>query len=186
VSEAAPAEEVIFKNTVEALFLRALAGKLSLRCVERMRDAGIDLRGKLKGFYPRVTFYRCVRIAGEELFPELGEDARMVQLGVTFMEGFEQTLIGKAALAAARFMGPLRTLGRMAANYRTSNNYMRVELKEEKPGEACLTLSQTSGAPGYFEGALRRGLTFAGVRGLMVRREASDGVRCTFRISWTP
>lgn len=184
--KAAPPEEVIFRNTVEALFNRALGPKLTDRCVERIRREGIDLRHRLEGFYSRETFYRCVRILGEELFPDLGEDERMVQLGTTFMDGFEQTLIGKAALSASRFMGTRRTLARMAENYRTSNNYQKVELREVALGEMRITLSQTSGVSGYFEGALRRALTLIGTRGLRVRREDDDGRRCTLCISWTP
>jgi uncharacterized protein (TIGR02265 family) len=181
----AHAQEVVFKNTVEALFLRGMRSKITERCMERIREAGIDLRYKLQGFYPREMFYRCVAILGEELFPWMGADERMVQLGTTFMEGYEQTLIGKAALQAARFMGVRRTLHRMAENYRTSNNYLQVELKELGPGEVKLTLSQTSGASGYYEGALRRGLEFVGARGLVVRREKDDGRQCTFHVTWT-
>jgi len=186
VPDIAPKDEVVFKNVVESLFVRALGSKLSLRCVERIRDGGIDLRFKLTGFYLRETFYRCVRIAGEELFPGVDQDQQMVMLGTVFMEGFEQTLIGRAALTAARFMGTRRTLERMANNFRTSNNYMQVDFQEVRAGEVLLTLSQTSGVPGYFEGALRRGLLFAGARDLVVRREAYDGSRCTMRITWKP
>jgi len=186
VLRAAPAEEVVFRNTVEALFHRAMGSRLTDRCVERIRMAGIDLRNRLEGFYRREVFYRCVAILGEELFPWLGSDERMVQLGTTFMDGFEQTLIGKAALQAARFMGTRRTLHRMAENYRTSNNYLQVALEEVGPGDARLTLSQTSGASGYYEGALRRGLQLAGAQGLTVRREVDDGKRCTLRVTWKP
>jgi len=171
---------------VEALFFRSMRSKITDRCVDRLREAGIDLRSKLQGFYARETFYRCVAILGEELFPWMGADERMVQLGTTFMDGYEQTLLGKAALQAARFMGVRRTLHRMAENYRTSNNYMQVEVQELGPGELKLTLSQTSGASGYYEGALRRGLQLSGARGLVVRREEDDGRRCTLHVTWTP
>src|SRR5262245_45209470 len=53
VLKVAPSEEVIFRNTVEALFHRALGPKLTDRCVERIRQAGIDLKHRLEGFYPR-------------------------------------------------------------------------------------------------------------------------------------
>jgi uncharacterized protein (TIGR02265 family) len=186
VLKGAPAEEVVFRNTVEALFHRAFGSKLTDRCVERIRQGGIDLRNRLEGFYAREVFYRCVAILGEELFPWMGADERMVQLGTAFMDGFEQTLIGKAALQAARFMGTRRTLHRMAENYRTSNNYLQVTVEELGAGDARLTLSQTSGASGYYEGALRRGLELSGARGLVVRRDADDGPRCTLHVTWKP
>jgi uncharacterized protein (TIGR02265 family) len=114
----------------------------------------------------------------------MGTDERMVQLGTTFMEGYNETLIGKAALTAARLMGTRRTLQRMAENYRTSNNYMLVTLEEVGPGDMRLTLSQTSGVSGYFEGALRRGLELCGAEGVVVRREVDNGKRCTLRVTW--
>jgi uncharacterized protein (TIGR02265 family) len=186
VSAAPPKEDVVFGNTVDALFLKALGRKLTMRCVERVKEAGIDLRAKLKTFYPRETYYRCVRILGEELFGELEEDRRMERLGTAFMDGFEQTLIGKATLQAVRFMGPKRTLAKMTSNFRSSNNYMQTELREEKPGDVYLTLSQTSGAPGYFEGVLTRAMAVAGAKGFEIRRAEYDGARCTYHITWTP
>jgi uncharacterized protein (TIGR02265 family) len=186
VLKVVPPEEVVFRNTVEALFHKAFGSKLTDRCVERMRQAGIDLRNRLEGFYPREVFYRCVAILGDELFPWMGADERMVQLGTAFMDGYNQTLIGKAALQAARFLGTRRTLHKMAENYRTSNNYLQVSLEELGPGDARLTLSQTSGASGYYEGALRRGLELTGAQGLKVRRELDDGKRCTLRVTWKP
>ncbi|HYV46678.1 MAG TPA: DUF2378 family protein [Myxococcaceae bacterium] len=182
-----PPPDVVFRNTVEALFLKALGSKLTMRCVERVKEAGIDLRSKkLKLFYPRETYYRCVRIVGEELFGELEEDQRMMRLGHAFMDGYEQTVIGKAMITAVRFMGPKRTLAKMTTNFRSSNNYMQTELREEKPGDVSLTLSQTSGAPGYFEAVLTRAMGFAGAKGFGIRREAYDGARCTYRITWAP
>jgi len=185
-SDAPATEDVVFGNTVDALFLKALGTKLSMRCVERVKEAGIDLRSKLKLFYPRETYYRCVRILGEELFGELDEDGRMTRLGNAFMDGFERTLIGKAMITAVRFMGPKRTLAKMTTNFRSSNNYMQTELREERPGEVLITLSQTSGAPGYFEAVLARAMGFAGAKSCSIRREAYDGARCTYRITWTP
>jgi uncharacterized protein (TIGR02265 family) len=186
MSNAPTPEDVVYRNTVEALFLKALGRRLSMRCVERVKEAGIDLRGKLQAFYPRETYYRCVRILGEELFGELGEEERMLRLGHAFMDGYEQTLIGKAMLQAVRFMGPRRTLERMTANFRSSNNYMQTELREEKPGDMHLTLSQTSGAPSYFEGVLVRAMAAARAKDCRIEREASDGSRCTFHITWKP
>jgi uncharacterized protein (TIGR02265 family) len=179
-------EEVVYRATVEGLFHKALGSAITPRCRDRIRTAGIDLGERLKPAYLREVFYDCVRILGEELFPKVEPDRRMVQLGTLFMEGYEQTLVGKAALTAAKLMGTRRTLGRMTVNFETANNYMKTWLVEEGPGRARLTLSETSGAPGYFEGAIHRGLTFAGAKELTVRREAYDGHRCTLLITWTP
>lgn len=185
MADTGPGEDVVYRDTVEVLFRTALGKRITPKCRDRIRREGIDLDGGLDPVYPRERFYRCVRILGEELFPELDPDQRMVQLGTLFMDGYQHTVIGRAALAAARFMGPRRTLARMSINFETSNNYMKTECVEDSPGRVRVTLSETSGVPGYFEGAIRTGLTLTGAKDVAIRREAYDGRRCTLVITWS-
>jgi uncharacterized protein (TIGR02265 family) len=179
-----PAEDVVFGNTVESLFLRGLASRMTPRCFERVRESGIDLKQKLLSYYPRPIYYACVRAVAEELFPGVSEDQAMFQLGSAFMKGFEETLLGRAMLSAVRLMGPRRALARMSRNFRSSNNYLKADLNELAPGRAELTLNQTSGAPGYFEGVLTAGLTIAGAQNLTIARKDFDGTRCTYDVRW--
>jgi|GEM_PF-1466338 len=184
MQEVAAVEDVVFGNTVEALFLKALGSRLTPRCYERAAAAGIDLRGKLKPFYPREPYYAAVRAVAEELFPELDPERRLFEMGLAFMSGFDQTLLGKAILAAVRLIGARRMLAKMTDKFRSSNNYMKTEMVERAPGDIELTLSQTSGAPAYFEGVLTYGLRVAGAKEVHISRLKEDGTHCTFAIKW--
>src|SRR5512140_827762 len=112
-SVAAAAEEVVYDSTVEGLFKRALGERFSLRSKQRLKDAGLDLDGKLQSRYPRLKYYELVRIAAEELYPGKPLDEAYYELGRAFFDGFQQTLLGKTATAMARLLGPRKTLARM-------------------------------------------------------------------------
>ncbi len=176
--------DVVFDNTVDALFGRALGKKMTPRCRERLLAEGLDLSAKLKPFYPREQYYRFVNIAVEELFPGQPKDKAHYALGQAFIAGFNETLIGKAVISVVRMIGARRALERMTQNFRSSNNYMQTKLTQVSPGVHELWLSQTSGAPAYFEGVLFSSLSHTSAKNLKVERASYDGTACTLKISW--
>lgn len=177
-------EEVVFGTTVEALFQHALGERLTPACYERAAKIGVDLRGKPRPFYPRETYYACVRAVAEALFPDLDLDGRMYEMGRAFMEGFERTPMGRATIEAVRVGGPHRTLERLTHSFRSSNNYMKTEFVDKGPNEVEVSLSQTSGAPAYFEAVLGYIIRAAGCELVELRRTRDDGEHCTFSIRW--
>lgn len=178
-------DEVVFDNTVDALFRRALGSKLGAGTRGRLREAGLDLDAPLRPAYPRLTYYRCVHIVAEDLYRTLPSPEAMFQLGAAFIHGFNETLLGKAVLSVVRMLGPKRTLARMDQNFRSSNNYMKTELVERGPGSFELKLSQVSGVPDYFRGVIQTALTIAGAKNLVVKVVASDGTAATLTVQWT-
>jgi uncharacterized protein (TIGR02265 family) len=178
-------EDVVFGNTVEALFLHALKGRLTRRGYERARDAGIDLEQKLKPFYPREGYYACVRAVAQELFPGQPHDRQMYEMGRAFMDGFHHTPMGHATLEALKVMKPHRALERLTHSFRSSNNYMRTELVDRGPNEVEITLSQTTRAAAYFEAVLERILALGGAKEISLTRTVDDGARCTFVLRWS-
>lgn len=177
-------EDVVFGNTVEALFLHALKERLTPRCLEVARDAGIDLSKKLKPFYPREAYYACVRAVAQELFPGEPHDRQMYEMGKAFMDGFHHTAMGHATMEAVKVMKPHRALERLTHSFRSSNNYMQTELIDRGPNEVEITLSQTTRAAAYFEAVLERILQLGGAKDISVERTVDDGARCTFRLRW--
>lgn len=178
-------EDVVFGNTVEALFIHALKERLTPKCLERAREAGVDLEKKLKPFYDRETYYACVRAVAQELFPGQSHDRQMYAMGKAFMDGFHHTPMGHATIEAVKLIKPHRALERLTHNFRSSNNYMKTELIDRGPNEVELTLSQTSGAPAYFEAVLERILELTGATEVSVKRSFDDGARCTFAMRWS-
>ncbi len=177
-------EEVVFGNTVDSLFRKGLGERLTPRCKERMREAGIDLDQELQAYYPREVYYACVRIAATEIFGDKDPESALYELGCAFMSGFEATLLGRALLSAVRMLGPWRMLKKMTQNFRSSNNYLMAESVKTGPGEVEITLNQVSGAPSYFEGVLAKSMKIAGAKAVEVERVEYDGTRCRFRVRW--
>jgi uncharacterized protein (TIGR02265 family) len=176
--------EVVFDNTVDAFFRRALGKRMTESCRARLKEAGIDLDRKLEPTYPRVTFYRGVVIAVEELFGGMSRENGLFRAGEAFFSGYAETLIGRAAVAVTRVLGPRRTLARMTQNFRSSNNYMETHLTELSPTHTELWLSQVSGVPTYFQGILTRAFALVEVKGAEIKIQKLDGSACTFELSW--
>ncbi len=184
-SSAAPAaEEVVYDSTVEGLFKRALGARFSLRSKQRLKDAGLDLDGKLQSRYPRLKYYEFVRIAAEELYPSRSLEEAHYELGRAFIDGFQLTVIGKTVSGMARLLGPKRTLARMSQNMESSNNYLRTSHKELGPGKVEISLSQVSGAPGYFRGVLQRIMEIVNAVNPRVRTIAAAGQGAVYLVEW--
>ncbi|MGZ3458342.1 MAG: TIGR02265 family protein, partial [Archangium sp.] len=62
-------ELLVFEQTIEAVFVRALHGRVSPSCKARLRQAGLDLDRKLRPAYPFDAWMTFLRIAAEELYP---------------------------------------------------------------------------------------------------------------------
>lgn len=179
-------EQVVFDNTVDALFRRALGSKLTPEVRQRIKtEAGIDL-DKLKPSYPRLTYYKAVAIAAEELYRGVPTERAMEQLGIAFIDGFQETLMGRTVVSVVKMLGPKRSLARMTQNFRSSNNYMMTELIERGPTEFEMSLSETSGYPTYFVGVLYNMLIYSGAKNPRVQISQFDGHRAVLRIRWDP
>jgi len=177
-------EELVFDSTVEGLFKRALGARFSPRSKQRLKGAGLDLDGPLQSRYPRVKYYELVKIAAEELYPGRSLEEAHYELGRAFFDGFQQTLIGKTATAMARLLGPRKTLARMTQNMQSSNNYMKTSRQELGPGKVEISLSQVSGAPGYFRGVLHRAMELLDAPNPRVRTLAEAGQGALYLVEW--
>lgn len=177
-------EEVVFDSSVEGLFRRALGRQMTPRCRARLKEAGLDLETKLRPKYPRTKYYEFVNIAAEELFPGKPREQAHDALGRSFVDGFQETLIGRTVVAMARLLGPKRTLARMTQNMQSSNNYMKTSLVEHAPTRFEITLTQVSGAPGYFRGVLQRAMEIAGAVNPKVTTLEATGPGAVYRVEW--
>ncbi len=174
----------MFEQSVEGL-IRALGPKLDDRCAERLRSAGIEVKGKLKVAYPVASWVQALWIAGETLAPGMGKDEATYQVGRRFIQAYESTLMGKAAYTMARVVGPKRTLERMTRNFRTGSSYGTSKLTELGPGKFELWCAPVS-VPGFYRGVVEAGLEIAGARSpkvQLVRWEQPE--EAVFDVTWS-
>ena len=62
-------ELLVFEQTIEAMFHRALNGRLTPRCKARLREAGLDVDQKPRPAYSLDAWMTFLRITAEELLP---------------------------------------------------------------------------------------------------------------------
>ncbi len=178
-------EQLVFAHTVEAMFQNVLGDKLTEKARARLKNAGLDLKWQ-QSAYPQTKYHEWVRIAAEEVYPELPIQSALEKLGIAMLEGYEKTLLGRAVIAMGRIFGPKKTLARMTQNFRSSNNYMETRMTELGTNTYDLWINETSGCPGMFRGIMKGSMTIAGAKDVVVEMHPEPGSgACRYRISWS-
>lgn len=179
-------EQLVFGPTLEGLYLRGLAGKLSASLIQQLRDLGLDLEKPLLPAYPRAVVNAAITLTAKTLYPSVPLEEAFYRVGQHVTSGLRATALGSATLAIVRLVGPKRTLGRVARTFRTTNNYMNVTLRELAPGSFELDLEPSNDYPSYMKAVLEDMLSIAGAEQLKVEVAVHDKARafCTYRISW--
>ena len=178
-------ELLVFEQTLEAVFLRGLHGRVPPSCKARLRQAGLDLDQKLRPTYPLDAWMTFLRITAQELYPEEPVDQGAFKLGETCIDGFRETMLGRAVLSLLRVLGPRRALMRATQNFRAGNNYTESRLKELGPRQFELWMNEVGPLPTFTAGILHAGLRTAGAENIRVDLSGYDGHACTYCISWS-
>ncbi len=177
-------ERLVFAHTVEGLFKRGVAGRISPELKEQLRLAGVDLERPLMPAYPLEIWSRCVALAARTLYPEDSRELGLRKLGERMVDGYLETAMGSAMFGLLRLLGPQRTLGRMQKNLRSANNYTEVRLTEVGPTEADLWLNEPGLMRYFMQGVLLAGLRGAGTPDVKVELRQFDENGVTYRVSW--
>jgi uncharacterized protein (TIGR02265 family) len=126
-------EPLFFASAFEALFERTLHGQMTPELREKLRAAGVDVDRRLKVAYPFKVWEDVVAAIAKELHPKVDDNEAWFLVGLDFWEGFNATMIGKAAIAMAKLVGMDRAFQRFTSNMRNINNAAEgfVELREK-------------------------------------------------------
>ncbi len=175
-------DKLIFSQTFEGLF-RALGPRLDESLSSALREVGLDFQKPLQPAYPLAVFQEVVRLIGQRLYPELDTEGQAHAMGREFMDGYGQTMVGRAMVGMMRIIGPRRTLERLSRQFRTGNNFSETTLTQVGPSEFQLWCNQVT-IPGWYCGLLERGLELAGAKGSLAVLLRSDETGGTFRVTW--
>jgi uncharacterized protein (TIGR02265 family) len=180
-------ERLIFSASVEALLLRGVAGKITPRLDQQLRELGIDLSRPLLPAYPSATWQKAVDLVAQEVHPGVPMGEAQKLLGASTVYGWEQTLVGKAMFAITKLYGPRRLLLRFPVMSRSSNNFSSMQAKELGPNQVELTCYPYEGHPSYVVGCIQAVATVAGAREpkVEVTQHDTQGERITLQVSWT-
>jgi uncharacterized protein (TIGR02265 family) len=180
-----PLDELTYSNTFEGLRLALLKHGLEPAVVDpAFRSIGVDFKKLLPG-YPKKTFIDALHVSARLAFPSLGSEPAFRGVGRLVLEGYVETVLGKAVHAAARLMGPLWTLKRMARNFRTADNCTETRVDEHTPTDVSVWLNDHLDCHGYYEGLFETIVRLAGGVGARVELEKTSGRReATYRVRW--
>lgn len=179
-------EKLVYSGTVEALFLRALENRLTPACIQRLREAGLDLEQKLAPTYTLEQWKLFLRMAADHVYAGMPAEAAYYSLGERFIEGYFSTLFGKALLGMARLLGPRRALTQAHLCFRTSANCSEVRIVEQSPTEVEFHLTDIGAdLPTFVAGVLARAAEMAGGQRVVALPERFDGQSATFHVRWS-
>jgi uncharacterized protein (TIGR02265 family) len=177
-------ELLVYEQTVEGLFIRALGNRLTPECRARLSQAGLDVTRKLKPAYPFQSWMTFIRIAAEELYPGMPLAEATFKLGEAHLEGFRETMLGRAVISLLRVIGPKRALLRATQNFRAGNNYTESRVTELGPHQFELWMNEVGEFPEFTAGIIYAGVRLAGAQEPRVEPTSYDGHACTYRITW--
>jgi uncharacterized protein (TIGR02265 family) len=176
-------ERLWYTPVIEAIFIKGLGARRTPQLDQMLAAEGISL-GKLLPGYPVEQVVRAMRKSLPMLYPGLDEDAALAALGASSMRGYEETLIGRAAVAVLKLVGVRRALERLHTSMRSGNNYLETTFTALSPTSAELHLSDVSGIPAFYRGLLEEGLRMVGAKNGVVKDQRADAPGHTFLVSW--
>lgn len=178
-------DKLVFAQSVDALFIRALGPHLTRDGRRKLKELGLDLQEPLRPAYSLEAWKGFLRVAAGDVFPELALEAAWVALGERYQRGYRQTAQGRASMSLVTRLGPRHTLERVSHTLRAGNNFNEARLEELGTHGATLWMKDVTADNPYFAcGFLAETLRSAGAGEVHVEPVAFDGTSATFRISW--
>lgn len=179
-------EKLVFAQSVDALFVRALGPHLTREGRRRLRDAGLDLSEPLRPAYALEQWKAFLRVAASDVFPAASPREAWFNLGERYLQGYRQTSQGRASMALVTRLGPRHTLERVPHNVRAGNNFNEVRVEELGTHAATLWMKDVAADNPFFAcGFLAETLRAAGAGNIVVDPVAFDGMAATIRLAWT-
>src|SRR4029453_3394206 len=107
------------------------------------------------------------------------------KIGEACIDGFRETMLGRAVLSLLRVLGPRRALMRATQNFRAGNNYTESRLKELGPTQFELWMNEGGPDPSFTARTIHARLRVAGAHDIVIETSGYDGHPCTYRINWS-
>jgi uncharacterized protein (TIGR02265 family) len=175
-------QRVVFGQSVEALW-KSCGPNPPQEVVRAFTDSGIDVRKRFVVAYPAEQYATLMAKLAEARFPQAGPDERYLLLGRAFMEGYQQTMMGRALLKLLAVLGPRRVLHQTTRSFRSANNYSRAEVTELGPRHFRMVVHPVH-HPGWHVGLVTAGLEIAGGKNVRMQLASLERDEASFDITW--
>lgn len=115
-------QPLIYQQTFEAL-LKSVHRSLTPELTARLVAVGLDPSKPLLPGYPRPVLAAVVRTIASGVFPDISGPEAYRLLGRRTVDYLEDSFLGRAQVAMARVVGPMKALMRMPKNVRTAGSH---------------------------------------------------------------
>jgi uncharacterized protein (TIGR02265 family) len=181
-------EQLIYENAVEGLFIKGFGKKMTPRLKVGLKEIGLDLDAPLKTTYPGELINRCTKLLREQLFANEPDDLKAyTAIGSTTLDGYFDTVMGRAMVSVLRIVGHERIMDRLPRQMASGSNYQIVTVKRIKPGEAEVHCSDAQPHPGINVGVLNRAFAhYFQAPNFVCAIHEVQAPGCLYRCTWTP
>jgi uncharacterized protein (TIGR02265 family) len=104
-------------------------------------------------------------------------------MGRAMVSRYAEGMLGRAAFAVLRLIGPERSLARMSRSLMAVNNYTETALTRLGPGHFELWINVVY-SPDYYRGVLLEGFAQTGVAGCEASLLRRTGESATYGVRW--
>ncbi len=178
-------QRVVFASGFESLFSRDLRAQVTPELDRELKACGVFLDKPFQAAYSIETWAAAVEATAKHLFPGEARPVAYWKLGRSTIEGFAETLIGRASFGFLRLVGPVRSVERAARTYASTNNYTKVTLNRVGPTSFDFHLNEKHTLPEYDMGVVEGVLEHVGAKTPVVTLSSQDPEGFTLRLEWT-
>ncbi|MDX2015504.1 MAG: DUF2378 family protein [Myxococcaceae bacterium] len=175
-------EKLVFSHSIEG-YLRAVRPVLDSALTEELQALGVDPTKPLLPAYPVDVLRNALVVGARRLSPGKSDAEALVALGHRYVEGYGETMVGRALKTAIRLIGPRRTLERLAKQFRTANNYSETKVTHHGPGRSELWCNDVT-HPSWYVGLVAGTLGVAGGKDVKVSLRSHDAAGAVFDVEW--
>jgi len=176
-------DKIVYAHTVEGLFKRALGSRVAPGLKAELAGLGVDLDAAPRDV-ARTVWAQCLAAAVRHLFRDVPADEGYYRLGRALIDGYGQTVLGRAIFATFRLLGPDRALKRAVVLIRNGNNYIESRLTPVAPRRYEFWVNEHNGNPHYVRGVVTAGLEMTGARNPKCDVTSFDEHQATYVAYW--
>lgn len=174
-------EQLVFPSLIDG-YVKGLGPLFSEVTRQRLKAAGLDMKKLPPAINARAMIPFMEIIAGTA-YPDLAREEQLRMLGLSAIRGWQHGLLGSAAAAMIRVIGPRRALTRLDRAFSTTNNFSRAKTELIGDKEALVTINDVQGLPTYWKGIFEAALELLALEGT-VTIDHQVPPEATFRIAW--
>jgi uncharacterized protein (TIGR02265 family) len=176
---------VVFRQGVE-VFLNGVSAKMTAALKADLKRSGLDVEQPLAAYYPAERMPEWTGKAAKHLYPGLGRDEALKQVGYLLIDGWQHTMIGSATTAVMSVVSAQEAIRRTADYFRASNNYTEITVFQRSAHEFEIAMSDVFNMAWYYVGLLEAGARLTKAREPRVTVSGSHPPGATFKMWWLP